>query len=226
MAGRATGKFGEYSILIDRQWSLEDLYVYPRAYEQVYFAMEAIAPASDITDEQRIEHAFSAFPWRGGYSAVGFYNQLKWATPPSKRPKIKRLKYSSPGTIDLIVNLPQVLQVALAVNAVAGSIFTCNKVYHSIHKGLQDRKLLRTESRRKQLELEARELNFIVDSADTIAQILGYPNAATVTARAQDPLIGLKLLLSLYRRVRILAEYQKKGKAFLPLTDSDDRPIE
>ena len=80
--------YDDYTILIDKRWSLGDLYEFPRAYEQVYFAFEALIPA-DEEAAARIDRAFKAFPWRGGYSAVNFYNQLKYATPPNKRPTIK-----------------------------------------------------------------------------------------------------------------------------------------
>lgn len=62
--------FDNYKIFIDGRWSLEDLYRFPRAYEQVYFAIEAMLPASDEETEWRLQRAFRAYPWQGGYSAV------------------------------------------------------------------------------------------------------------------------------------------------------------
>lgn len=89
--------FDEYKILIDGRWSLEDLYQFPRAYEQVYFAIEAMLPAADEEAEYRMQRAFLAYPWQGGYSSVNFYNSLKHATPAFERPAIVSLKYASPG---------------------------------------------------------------------------------------------------------------------------------
>jgi hypothetical protein len=37
-------EYDNYPIAIDKRWSLEDLYKFPRAYEQVYFAYEALLP--------------------------------------------------------------------------------------------------------------------------------------------------------------------------------------
>jgi hypothetical protein len=215
-------EFGRYSILIDERWTLEDLYVFPRTYEQVYFALDAISPTSNAASEGRVNRAFTAFPWRGGYSAVGFYNQLKWATPPRKRPTIERLRHSSPGSIDLIVNLPQVVQVAVTVNVVAGSLFLCNKVYGAIYSGFQNRKLLRMEVCKRELELPNEELEFVLNSANQMAKLMGFSDATAILQRAPKPLIALKLLLSLYRRVRTLAEYKRRGKVTLPIPGKDD----
>lgn len=207
--------YGEYAIFIDKRWSLEDLYKFPRAYEQVYFAFEAVLPAPDEKTNDRIEAAFRSFPWRGGYSAVSFYNQLKYATPPNKRPLIQEIRYASPGHIELLLNLPLAIQIAAVVSSVAGSIGICNKVYNAIHADLQKRKLLRIEVERKKIELTKEELGLVGQANEEMAKMLGLPSAMAIVERANDPLIALKILLSIYRRVRTLAEYKNKGKANL-----------
>jgi len=86
-----------YQIPIDGNWSLEDLYVFPRAYEQCYFMYLALTATPQAADDERIARAYEAFPWQGGYSAVDFYNRLKWSVPKRKRPTIIRIRYGSPG---------------------------------------------------------------------------------------------------------------------------------
>jgi hypothetical protein len=207
--------YGSYPIFIDKRWSLEDLYRFPRAYEQVYFAYEAVLPAPDEMTDERIERAFRAFPWRGGYSAVNFYNQLKYATSPRKRPVIQQMRYASPGYIELLLNLPLAVQIAGYVAAVAGSIGACNKVYNAIYSDIQKRKLLKLEVERKRVQLSKEEIDLLVHSSEEMAKILGLASAGPILDRTKNPLIALKILLSIYRRVRTLAEYQNKGKAKL-----------
>jgi hypothetical protein len=207
--------YQKYRIYIDHRWSLEDLYVYPRAYEQVYFALEALVPAEDELSNERIERAFQAFPWRGGYSAVNFYNQLKYATPRNKRPEVTEMKYASPGYIELLLNLPLAVKIAVSVTAVAGSIGSCNKVYNQIHSDLQKRKLLRIEVDRKKLELTKEQIYLVADANEKMADILNLDSHDTIDQRTNDPLISLKIFLSVYRRIRTLAEYENKGKASL-----------
>jgi len=204
-----------YKIPIDGRWSLEDLYRFPRNFEQVYFAFEAIAPAETEEAEERLSRTFAAFPWRGGYSAVDFYNQLKSATPPKRRPQISRINYASPGVIELFLNADLALQIGTVVTSIAGSIGVCNKVYNSIHSDLQKRKLLRIEVERKQIQLSREELQLVEDASETMARIVGVGTATVLHERTRDSLKSLKILLSVYRRLRILAQFKLKGKANL-----------
>lgn len=207
--------YGEYPIFMDRRWSLEDLYLFPKAYEQVYYAYEALLPAPDEEVDERILRAFSAFPWRGGYSAVNFYNQLKYATPKKKRPVIREIRYASPGYIELILNIPLAIQIAGVVATITGSLAGCNKLYHSIYTNAQKRKLLGLDLKSREIDIANKQMDFILESNEKMAKILQLKSAEVIEKRAEHPLIALKIMLSIYRRVRSLAEYQEKGKANL-----------
>ena len=82
-----------YTIHIEGRWSLEDLYVLPHTFEQVYFLVYSLIPGHDESTLDRIQHAYEAFPWQGGYSAVNFYNQLKYITPKRQRPQIASIHW-------------------------------------------------------------------------------------------------------------------------------------
>src|SRR5205814_5905484 len=73
---------------------------FPRAYEQCYFLYLSLhQPNRDL--EHSGNYAYEVFPWQGGYSAVDFYNRLKWAVSKRRRPRITRIEYASPGVIEL-----------------------------------------------------------------------------------------------------------------------------
>lgn len=208
--------FAGYRILMDERWSLDDLYVFPRAYEQVYFALEAITPSANSSDEERILRAFRAFPWRGGYSAINFYNQLKYATPLRYRPQIVAIQYASPGYMELLLFLEQAAKVAATVAGVAGSIGSCEIVYNKIVSDLTKRELLRVKLEREKIALAQEEMALVEKYSQEMAQLLQLESATPVHLRTRKPLISLKILMSVYRRVRKLAEYQLDGKAKLP----------
>src|SRR5882672_8864911 len=134
-----------YKIRIDQRWSLEDLYIFPRTYEQVYFLNYSLRP--DLSDDaaERVSRAYEAFPWRGGYSAVSFYNQLKYSVPPRQRPNVVAIRYGSPGFIELALLLAIAHSVSKLVKSVAGSIRELNATYNEIMSDLQKRKLLRLD---------------------------------------------------------------------------------
>lgn len=202
-----------YTIHLDGDWSLEDLYVFPRAFEQVYFLVYSLMPERDEDALERIHHAYSAFPWRGGYSAVNFYNQLKYVTPKPDRPQIASIHYASPGWLEVALILSVAFSVERLVKSISNTIGYAHDVYDRIARGMSERKLLRLEAQRKELQFKKEELEYITSCLDQMGRLLGFDNIEEINKRTGHPYISLKILLSLYRRVRTLAEYTGKGKA-------------
>jgi hypothetical protein len=90
-----------------------------------------------------------------------------------------------------------------------------------IRKGIHDRKLSEIKVRREQLSFDEETLDFISRSSDTMAQMLGLENVRELDEKTGNRLISLKILLSFYRRLKVLADYQLNGKA--DFSDSRDR---
>ena|SRR5208337_1458698 len=207
--------YARYRIRIDEDWSLEDLYLFPRAYEQVYFFFASFDVDLNEQDREKIERAYRTFPWQGGYSAVSFFNQLKYATPPRLRPTIIAIQKSSPGYFDLGLWLAAATSLAVIVNKIASAIDAAHTTYNNIYKGMQERKLLRIQVESDVLKFESEHMNFINTSSRQMAQLLGFSTPVEINRLTGNPYLTLKLLLSVYRRVRTLSEYQNSGKAHL-----------
>ena len=201
-----------YTIHLDGIWVIDDLYVFLRALEQVYFLLWSLRSRHDETEAERIARAYSTFPWQGGYSAVSFYNQLKYVMPKRQRLRIISIRYDSPGWIEIAVIAVVAANLEKIVKSVAGSIRHCNDVYHRIWTDLEKRKLLRLKTRRAELALTRDEEKFINQSLKEMAAILQTPYVRKLNELTGDPYISLKILLSLYRRVRTLANYQNQRK--------------
>jgi hypothetical protein len=212
---KGSSEEGKYKIPLAEKWTLEDWYVFPHIYEQVYFFMYSFLPNQDDSAVERIQRAYSTFPWYGGYSAVNFYDQLKYILPKNRRPYIVSIRYGSDGWIELALLVSIAMSIERIVKAIADTLDHCNNVYHNIYIGLQRRKLLRIKTKRKELQLKKKELEYIEESLQLMARLLGFQNLAEVNERTGSSYITLKILLSLYRRLRILAEYQKRGKTRL-----------
>lgn len=221
MARRPRESRESYTITLDGDWSLEDLYKFPRAYEQVYFLINALEFPGDYYSGEEVDHIFRAFPWFGGYSAVGFYNTLKYRTPARRRPIIVSIEYASPGWLELSLLVAAAVKIEAIVKAIASSIDHVNATYNAIRKGIYDRKLSDIKVRREQLRLDEETLDFISRSSDTMAQILGLENVRQLDEKTGDRLISLKILLSFYRRLKVLADYQLNGNA--DFSNSRDR---
>ena len=80
---------GRHRLNMDGKWDLLELSSFGRQYVQVYSILYALHFGADKDDpDDRTHHAFRAFPWRGGWSAVGFYESLRsghTTKPPTAR---------------------------------------------------------------------------------------------------------------------------------------------
>jgi hypothetical protein len=212
-----------YRIKIDGEWTLDNLYEFPRTYSQLYSLLYVLELASselgddskeDLSD-YRVESAFRSHPWRGGFSAVNFYQQLGYIVPNRDRPKIKSIRYESPGWLELTLAVAVASNIERLVTAFTKSGKHLNSLYKEIYKGLHDRRLMRIKVKRQEIALKRDQLRFVEESARSLSRGLGFKNLDELNMLTQNPLGTLKILLSLYRRLRTLSKYESKGKADL-----------
>ena len=200
---------------MDGEWSLEDLYVLPRTYIQVYsFLYSFVRPVDDFDDiDDHLVITYSAHPWKGGYSAVNFYNSLQHIVEPRHRPKIKSIQYASPGWLELTALVSIALNIKHIVSHFAKSGNELNELYNNIYKGMHQRRMMNIEAKRQSLMLERDQADFAIDSANKLSQLLGFENVEQIQRLTQNPLATLKILLSFYRKIRTLAKFKDDGKA-------------
>jgi hypothetical protein len=216
-------KQASFRIGLDRQWTLDDLYRFPRAFQQVYFFWNALEVKEDDAEFDRIMHTFSSLPWQGGYSAVNFFEHLKYVVPRRDRPAITSIHYSSPGALELALIVPAALALSRVVKSIAFTIDHCNTIYANIYKGMQDRKLLRIKTELEVAKLEKEKSDFVEASVRQMGRVLRIaPNA--INNRTGHPYVSLKILMAVYRRVRLLADYERRGKAAFP-ADASEQPL-
>jgi hypothetical protein len=208
-------EIGIYQVPIDGDWTLEDLYVFPHAYEQCYFMYLALSPEAPEFADDRIVYAYEAFPWQGGYSAVDFYNQLKWAIPKRKRPGIVAIRYGSPGLIEiggLVISVAVIIEKV--VHTLCNTAKDASRTYSAIYRDMQRRRLLRIKTEGEMRNLTSEEQRAIDRHAEEMAGILEV-DIGLLNERTGSPYRSLKILLSLFRRLRSIAQFQKNGKVRL-----------
>lgn len=204
---------GERRLHLDGEWGLLELSGFGRQYVQTYSFLYALRreEEDDETDE-RVEHAFAAYPWRGGWSAVDFYESLRARVPKRHRPRIVRIEYASPGFIDLALVLGVAITLRRIIKAVCDSINDVNSTYNNIQQGLRDRQLNRINVRRAQIDLRKEELDFAEHSADLLAGKIDFKQMDKIRELTPNEVVALKVLLSFYRRIRHLAKLQRDGQ--------------
>jgi hypothetical protein len=208
-----------YRILLASDWRLTDLYEFPHAYSQNYAFTYCLDSNLDPRDRQRIDYALENYPWRGGYSYVNIYTVLQNQIPRRDRPRIKSISKSSPGWLDLFLNVDVAIQVAKSVAVLAGSAATATYAYKNIQKYLGDININRRKHQLQEMQITQAEAKVYNPMCLEMAKYLGFKNLKELQERTGSPEVTLKLLLAHYRRISKIVEYGEKGKATLPLEE-------
>lgn len=197
-------------------WTLEDLYVFPRTFEQCYTFIYCLDSDLPAKDKEAIDNAFENYPWTGGYSYVNFYQVLRTRVPPKSRPKLRSIHKASPGWIELALNLDVAVHVAKSVALILGSGTAAAAAYTKACKLLLSLKSEREKAKTEQLRQEKKQIQEIRETCDELARCIGFTSLADLHKRTRDPEISLKMLSAHYRRMRTLHDYDLKGKVRLP----------
>jgi hypothetical protein len=139
---------------------------------------------------------------------------------------VKSVQYASPGWIALSLAVPAALAIGKIVDVFVKSAGGLNSLYTDIHKGMSQRKLTQIDIKRKEFELTRDQINFAIESYIQLAKALGFENLKELDQGTGNSLATLKILLSYYRRVRVLGEYVIKGKAEFPTQDESRKQQE
>ena len=78
---------------------------------------------------------------------------------------------------------------------------------------MHDRKMMKIEAKRQELLLTQEQADFAIESANNLSQLLGFENVSQIQKLTKNPLATLKILLSFYRKIKNLTEFNNKGKA-------------
>ncbi|WP_251977335.1 hypothetical protein [Salinicola avicenniae] len=204
----------DIKLYMDGRWQLTDLNVLTRVYIQLYGLLYSLDVADDYLDGE-IQYIYGKYPWRGGFSAVNFYQNLFVKIPCDYKPQIRSIQYASPGFIELSQLVDVAKDVAQVVGYVSAALIAGNKTYSSIQKGISERKLSKINLRSEELSLLERERAFIHDSVNDIARVMGIKPEILFKLyfrTENNELAVLKILSSVYRRARDLAKLENSGK--------------
>jgi hypothetical protein len=206
-----------YRISLANDWQLTDLYEFPHAYSQNYAFIYCLDSDRSLRDRARIDEAVASYPWGGGYSYVNIYTVFQNQVPAQERPLVRSIHKSSPGWLDLFLNIDVAIRVAKSVAVLAGSAAAATYAYKNIQKFLGEISVDRKKRQLQQLQITAAQAKALTSMSVEMAKYLGFKNLKELHERTGNPEISMKLLLAHYRRLAVLVEYEEKGKARLPI---------
>jgi len=210
---------------LDGRWGLEELSDIAKDYIQLYGFAYSLLPDLPSARRDEIDYIYGKFPWRGGYSTVNFFNQLFHKIPPPLRPEVLRIQYASPGFIELSELLLVAATVAAIVKTTCSAINSAHETYRKIQKASVDIELSKINLANQELELTQRQIAFCESSSKSLVKVFGLTEAQEqlIDKKVQgNPVIKLKMLLSVFRRVEPLAKKQAEGKLRITGKDAEE----
>src|SRR5690606_35039708 len=131
------------------------------------------------------------------------------------RPEVKRIQYASPGFIELTELLVAATIVAGIVGAICKSLKSVHNLYREIQKASVEHKLSKINLANEELELSAKQIEFCEKSSKRLLEAFELTEEheeAINQSVSGNPVMMLKILLSVYRRAYPLAEKQYEEK--------------
>lgn len=217
-----------YFVKLVKRWKLDELGDFSKNYEQSFYAalaLEAVKAKSNLhlDTQSRLLSQMARYPWKGGYSTVHFYVGVKRIVGRKRQPEIQKIQYASPGFIELSAMVEIAKNLGLIVGSLSGCVAAVNVTYNNIYKGLRQRQLNEITVEKARLELAKDQRDFLLQSIDEIGQPLNLDDRARLVEAAGNEIRALKILLSMYRRIRIVSKYQEEGKIYLPKNSKENR---
>lgn len=209
---------GVVRLNLDGRWELTDLSELTSVYTQLYSIAYSLQPAESQRLNENLNEIYTKFPWRGGYSAVNFYERLFYQIPPKERPKLESIRYNSPGHMDLTEAIAVAASIAAVVKFVAMSVNQIHETYRRIQKGSHDYKLSKISVKNEELKLSKAQLEFVREARKEMSDALNLSQQEReVLARRANgnELAELKILNSFYRRIKKLVDLHREGKLFM-----------
>lgn len=204
---------GKSIIKLDRRWRLEDFSILAKEYQQLYGFFHALRSINEGSFS-RLE--FERMPWMGGGSVVGFFGTMGRFIPPENKPIVERIRYESPGVIELGLFVEVAKDIGVIVGALASTASSAAGAYHLIYTQYQKRKLTKLKIKDLEEKQLREEIIFVKNAVKDLHENFKLTDSqikALCQLSKDDELVQLKMLLALYRRAKPIADLQKNGKA-------------
>lgn len=194
-----------YAALIDGVWDTPELSEFPVKFQQTYLALYVYGPGQN-SDSRQVTHNF---PWKGGFSAVHFYDGLRAQVPQDARPKLTGFVYSSPGYVRWDLDQSGVASLVAAIDRFGSDRETIIGVANSAYSTIRKNKL-----NDKDLVTITKETNELLHPLffDLVMALGSVDGDCIVSRHGDNNFVCLKIVLSIYKRIRFLSELRERAK--------------
>ncbi len=204
-----------FEVPIDGQWFFSDLDRFSKVYSQLYAFFYCTKPRFVNNLGGRVRRYLTA-PWTGGYSRVNLFEALKGLIPSLHDLQIKKIRYASPGEIEIEALESVGDSISNAVRLYLQAQDSIDAAERMVGQLLSSNKLKRADlsaSRDDQLPLTKENLDFLLSKKKEIGSALGIEvELNLLNEYSPNIVVSMKVLVAMVARIRRLAAFQMEGQ--------------
>ncbi|MCG9914977.1 MAG: hypothetical protein MH112_01275 [Phenylobacterium sp.] len=218
--GREIVSRAEERILVDGNWEISDFGDLYGGYSDLYSFTDGVkkfeSQITSLEDKREIMGAFQK-QWQGGGSYGSFYRTMRKAQSPSERLGLGGFEYHSPGFVDLEGRSDLLKAVTAMLRNFEAEQAEIAKGYKALYNYLQANKLLSMKAADFDKDTPLAK-SVAVQGAEFSAMLPNAPWGTILRLSGNDPLVAAKVVLSLYRRLSRLNDFQLQGRVTFQAT--------
>jgi hypothetical protein len=207
----------KHTLLIDGNWYLDDFGKFQSVYSQLYAFFYALRNLGRPSISHSLQHSLTAYPWKGGFSAINIFREILDATPEFHQARVHKLQYSSPGTIELelLEDVAQDIKRFIEFSGRDENLSSLHEIYKKAEKFLDENSLRNVSGKRNSEQIS--QLDPVVEQLITthlnsLSSALGLTGSLdTLRGTGAHELVLLKFFLAIFRRYRRLKEFHARG---------------
>jgi hypothetical protein len=202
-------------LYVDGEWELIEFGQFNQRYADIYAFSVALknwsSPDVSVDAKRKIRAPFLDRPYRGGFSYVHLFSELNDNVPRTEQLSLDKIKYASPGFVDMFGKLDIFSEVKeIVINFLenrAVVVKSYGELYGFLHKNGY---LKMPGSEYKSGEPSEK---YIIEKSNELAKLLKIADAKTIfDLTNKNALVSAKVILSLYRRTSELAAFFAQGR--------------
>lgn len=205
----------------DGVWDIGDFTKFYNKFSDLYAFFLSFKKYADqsisVATRKKIRDAFAKQPLRGGSSYGNLYNELAFSQNDSDRIAIGRIKYASPGEIEVRGRFDVFTEVSVAFHELEAHYIEIKDQYTILYKYLQEQGLLRAEAER--FDQEGPIALYLKEMADKLGDSLKLADLSLLfDLTNKNALLYSKVLLAHFRRMEKYFLFFAEGRVKDPVT--------
>lgn len=202
-------------LIVDGEWQLQEFGRFYQRYSDIYvFSVAQMNWASahvSAAIKARIKVAFGTRPFKGGSSYLHLFNDLFDSLQRDERIGLDKVKYASPGYVDVNGRADAFAEISVAVRSFLSAHNELKEKYSELHTYLSERGYLKMPG--DQYDATDGSGAFVKTKGKGLADAMPPLDYATILELSRDNvLVAAKVVLSYYRRLDEASEYFAQGR--------------